>query len=295
MIADFVNRNMMSVVLLAFASTHAWSQIELPPVFGHNMVLQKDQVNVIWCKGPPKQKIWMEYKGIKCRETVENDGFWRGALDLKSKKPAEPGPGSLYFGIGKQGQDPLLELTNVVIGRLWLFAGWDNKGIPASDSNEHRISTPERLRFATVRDFVNLKTLVSPEIQSWVTYPAQPSEFERFPEMSLRIGKALLGDKDYIGIIQTTVASLAPGFAGRRSPTDVDVDIAWKLGSNSVWVAQSARQQQMIRLKREGRVVPVPPIYQYEKPSPCLRDSFPSDQPPASLLSFEGAIWPFDR
>ena len=62
----------------------------------------------------------------------------------------------------------------------------------------------------------------------------------------------------------------------------------------AVWAAQAERQQKLIQLKRAGEVKELPPIYQYEMPSPCLRDSFPSDQPPASLLGFEGAIWPFE-
>ena len=272
----------------------AWSQIELPPVFGNNMVLQKDQENPIWGKGPPGQRIWIDYKGLQWNGKAKSDGTWQGVLNLK-KWRVEPGPGSLYLGLGKQNQQPLLELTNVVVGKVWLFAGWDGKGIPAT--SEDRTPIPDRLRLITLKDIMNLRNAVSSDISSWEAYPARVADFQHFPKLSLLIGNALLGEKDYIGIVQTTSASLSPAFLGRRSPTGLEnyVETAWKLGSNSVWAAQTARQQQMIRYKREGKVVEVPPIYQYEKISACLRDSFHPDEPPISLLSFEGAIWPFEH
>jgi len=243
---------------------YAWSQIELPPVFAHNMVLQREQKNVIWGKGPPGQRIWMQFKDDKdlvWDGKIAKDGTWRGVLDLK-KHPAEPGPGSLYLGLGKTRQQTLVELTNVVVGRVWLL--------------------------------MELPNQVSAGSQAWEIWPSRAQEFNRFDKLSLLVGFALLNDKDYIGIIQTTVGSVAPAFLGRRSHTDVDLQIAWKLGSNAVWAAQAERQQKLIQLKRAGEVKELPPIYQYEMPSPCLRDSFPSDQPPASLLGFEGAIWPFE-
>jgi len=276
---------------------YAWSQIELPPVFAHNMVLQREQKNVIWGKGPPGQRIWMQFKDDKdlvWDGKIAKDGTWRGVLDLK-KHPAEPGPGSLYLGLGKTRQQTLVELTNVVVGRVWLFAGWENKGIPANGEEAgERPPPPDRVRFITVRNMMELPNQVSAGSQAWEIWPSRAQEFNRFDKLSLLVGFALLNDKDYIGIIQTTVGSVAPAFLGRRSHTDVDLQIAWKLGSNAVWAAQAERQQKLIQLKRAGEVKELPPIYQYEMPSPCLRDSFPSDQPPASLLGFEGAIWPFE-
>ena len=204
-------------MLSALSPVASWCQIELSAVFGHNMVLQKDQENPIWGRGPANQKIWVEYKGLQWNGKIASDGTWRGALNLK-KWRVEPGPGSLYVGLGKPSQQPLLELTNLVVGRVWLFAGWDKKGIPAT-SGEDQHPPPDRLRFITVRDIMGLKTSVSSEIPSWDNYPAQPGQFERFPKLSLLVGNALLG-KDYVGIIQTTAGSLAPAFLGRgsRSP-----------------------------------------------------------------------------
>src|SRR5262245_46667690 len=144
---------------------------------------------------------------------------------------------------------------------------------------------------------MNLKNSVSAGVSSWNYYPTQPAEFQRFPKLALLVGNALVGEKDYVGIVLTTVGSLTPAFLGRRSPTGLEnyFETAWKLGSNSVWAAQTARQQQLISYKREGKVIELSPIYQYEKIAPCFRDSFHPNEPPVSLLSFEGAVWPFER
>lgn len=279
------------IVLIADA---AWAQIELPSVFGHNMVLQKDLENVIYGKGPPSQKIWVEYKGLQWSGKTANDGTWQGILNLK-KWRVEPGPGSLYLGLGKQNQQPLLELTNVVVGKVWLFAGWDSVGIPATA--EDRTPIPDRLRFITIKEIMNLKSSVTAGVSSWDYYPTQAAQYQRFPKLALLVANALVSEKDYVGIVLTTSSSLAPAFLGRRSPTGLEnyFQTAWILGSNSVLEAQTARQKQLIRYKREGKVVELPQIYQYEKIAPCFRDSFHPNEPPVSLLSFEGAVWPFER
>ena len=101
--------------LVALVPLCGWSQVEsqrqeeidLPPLFGDNMVLQKGQINLFWGTAPPGANVWIKYKTGKPSEvsdqaTVRRDGSWRLELDLT--KPVEPYPDYVFFGLGKANQ-----------------------------------------------------------------------------------------------------------------------------------------------------------------------------------------------
>src|SRR3954469_17167204 len=114
-------------------------QIQLPPVFGHNMVLQQGARNVLWGTGPAGKRVWIKYKDELWDGKADKAGHWRIELNFNSGK-FSPDPETLSLIEGKKDQLPTLQLTNVALGKVWLFAGWESQGMPA-DIND-KCQTP---------------------------------------------------------------------------------------------------------------------------------------------------------
>ena len=74
------------VVLSAFCAVLAASGVELPHVFGDNMVLQRGQRVPVWGKGAPGEKVTVSFAGQSVSAIVGADGRWtleEGDFNLK--------------------------------------------------------------------------------------------------------------------------------------------------------------------------------------------------------------------
>lgn len=273
-------------------------RVRLPPLFSNNMVLQQGTPNEVWGWGPPGQKIWVRFKNLTATGRIARNGRWTVKLNLASSG-LTPYPGDLLIGLGKPGQNLSVAYTNVAVGNVWLLGVCDGKGLPLKPRDGLQWN-PERIRFLTLTNLALLEESPRPAGTSWQPCAPNRLDFGQISVLSFYLAFNL-GD-GYIGVIQTSTNSLVGGLADPASvaatlPPERDRQVrmglpaAWGIASNEVLRAIEARQVALDEAKRDGKVIDIPEIHQYDSPTIRPRAAFSATRPPASLLSFEGAIW----
>jgi len=106
------------VVLSAFCAVLAANGVELPHVFGDNMVLQRGQRVPVWGKGAPGEKVTVSFAGQSVSATAGADGRWK--LFLAPLKESVDGAEFLVKGANE------IVLKNVVVGEVWFCSGQSN-------------------------------------------------------------------------------------------------------------------------------------------------------------------------
>lgn len=109
------------VALLAcfFISQPSEAQFSLAKVFGSGMVLQREQPIHIWGKGIPTQSVRGRFSAENQQTIVATDSSWH--LVFKKQK-ANVIPQTIRI----TSNEAALELTNILIGDVWICAGQSN-------------------------------------------------------------------------------------------------------------------------------------------------------------------------
>ncbi len=143
-------------------------KIQLAPIFGHDMVLQRNQPISIWGTGAPGDRIPIYLRSLdtnsekikgsvtssakelpavaKTCATICDDGHWSAVMPpLKAG-----GPYSLSIG-----RNYPVVLQNIFVGDVWLCAGQSNMIMPLSttDTSEYKAAQKDVLRAQTIRFF----------------------------------------------------------------------------------------------------------------------------------------------
>ena len=79
-----MNTKHLLSLLAALAATFA-SAVELPHVFGDNMVLQRGQRVPVWGTGAPDETVEVRFAGQSARAVVGADGAWRPAAPMGAR------------------------------------------------------------------------------------------------------------------------------------------------------------------------------------------------------------------
>ena len=151
-------------VLLAGAPASA--DVRLPHIFGNDMVLQREMPVPVWGWADPGEAVTVKFNGHEAAAKADEQGKWMVRL------PAMPAGGPVPMDIvGKN----TLQLTNVLIGEVWLCSGQSNMemGIRSVRDGEQEIS---QANFPNVRLFnVPRKTAPKPETDVDATWkPCSP-------------------------------------------------------------------------------------------------------------------------
>jgi sialate O-acetylesterase len=133
---------------LLISSRLLYANLVLPNVFGNNMVLQQKTQVKVWGWGKPGEPVnlngnWDEqiYK-----TTVKNDGKW----SLEVTTPAFGGPYEIIInGYNK------INLTNVLIGEVWLVSGQSNMEWSANSGIDNANTEIAKANFPDIR-FLNV-------------------------------------------------------------------------------------------------------------------------------------------
>ncbi len=115
--------SMAPAIVLAAALFTSFSAdgVQLPSVFGDNMVLQRGQTVPVWGKGRPGERVTVKFAGATAGATVAADGTWRAALPPL----AASSEGAVFTVVG-DGGDEAVAFTNVVVGEVWFCSGQSN-------------------------------------------------------------------------------------------------------------------------------------------------------------------------
>lgn len=117
------NRSLLTILLMAFItygiSYEVKAQVNLPSIFGNNMVLQRNNDVSIWGTANPGKSVTVvtSWNGASYETKSDNEGNWK----LKLKTPEAGGPYQMDITEGET-----LRLDNVLIGEVWVCSGQSN-------------------------------------------------------------------------------------------------------------------------------------------------------------------------
>jgi sialate O-acetylesterase len=114
---------MSRIALFVFilAGSTLGAALSLPPVIGNGMVLQRDMKLPIWGWGTPNDAVSVSFSGQTISGTVDAEGKWTVQLH-----PLEASSESrvMYITAGSES----VEITDVVVGEVWVCSGQSNMG-----------------------------------------------------------------------------------------------------------------------------------------------------------------------
>lgn len=117
----------------------------LSPIFGDNMVLQRDKANTLWGWSEPGDKVQVEVAGKAASAVAGSDRRWQ----VKIQPPPAGGP----YTVTIKGHQTV-ELHNVLVGDVWLCGGQSNMQVSlirARDGeNEVKAANYPEIRFFAV-------------------------------------------------------------------------------------------------------------------------------------------------
>ena len=104
------------LAVLFVSGAHA--ELALAPVFGDNMVLQRNAPLPVWGKADAGENITVRFAGQTKTAKADTAGNWRIILD---PLPASAGARTLVITAGNNRH-----LTNILVGDVWLCSGQSN-------------------------------------------------------------------------------------------------------------------------------------------------------------------------
>ncbi len=119
-------RSMKKIIiscLTCLVCYNALANVELPSIFGDNMVLQQKSKVAIWGKANTNKtiKILTSWDMHTYTTTSNDTGYWKTFIQT----PAAGGPYTIAFNDGKT-----TELHNILIGEVWVCSGQSNMEMP---------------------------------------------------------------------------------------------------------------------------------------------------------------------
>ncbi len=125
-----------ALLTIGLAVHAAPADVKLPGVFGDHMVLQRDAAVPVWGWAGAGEKVTVTLAGQSKTATAGKDGKWSVRLDaMKAGGPhtlkvqGNPSTGS--------GQASTIELTDVLVGEVWLGSGQSNMAMSVRGSNNY--------------------------------------------------------------------------------------------------------------------------------------------------------------
>jgi sialate O-acetylesterase len=144
-------KKLLSYFLFSIVLFSASANVQLPKIFGDNMVLQRDREIVIWGWADPKEKITIQFNKQTKMVVTGKDGKWKLGLSPE----AAGGPYQLVVK-GKNS----ITFSNVLVGEVWICSGQSNMEWSVRNSNNAPTEISQG-NFPTIRHFKVPNTIAS--------------------------------------------------------------------------------------------------------------------------------------
>ncbi len=118
----------LALLALAFASWPAAAELQLPLLFAHGAVLQRDAPIPVWGWATPGARIHARLDGASASAVAGRDGRWRLQL------PAHAAGGPYVLDV--QGDGSQRRIGDVLIGDVWLASGQSNMEWPLAQARD---------------------------------------------------------------------------------------------------------------------------------------------------------------
>lgn len=172
----------------------AQAEVSLPKIFGHHMVLQRDQANPVWGTAAVGETVTVSIGGQTHTTRADAEGKWR--LDLEPLAVGGP------YTLKVEGSN-ILSFEDVLVGELWFCSGQSNMAWTVKNSNgadvELATAGNSQIRLITVAKYGTQEPQEDIEGQ-WMI--ATPETVANFSAVGFLFGKRLQAALDVpIGLI----------------------------------------------------------------------------------------------
>ncbi|MBI1373697.1 MAG: sialate O-acetylesterase [Phycisphaera sp.] len=174
-----------ALLLTALAAPAAHADVALPVIFNSHMVIQRDKPVNVWGRADKGEQVTVTFDGQTASATAGDDGKW--ALQLKPMK-ANATPQSLTI----KGNNTL-ELTDVLIGEVWLCSGQSNMEFRMTQTMhaKEQISAADHpdIRLFDVPKHISSKTPQETAPGAWAV--CTPDTVKNFTAVGYHFGREL--------------------------------------------------------------------------------------------------------
>ncbi len=178
--------------------------IQLPHVFGDNMVLQQNQSNNIWGTSSPNGVMKIKFANKEIHVQSDAEGQW----DAKLPALKAGGPYELII----IGHDTV-QIQNILIGEVWLASGQSNMGYTMKSLGDHYLddiknSQNDKIRFLTVEKINSYTIKNDMETTGWKR--TNPTSILKYSAAAYFFAKELHQEKGVpVGIINSSYGGTA--------------------------------------------------------------------------------------
>ncbi|RRB07209.1 sialate O-acetylesterase [Larkinella rosea] len=126
---------MKKLLFFLLVSASAWANVSLPSILNSNMVLQQQTEITIWGWADPTEKVTVTagWPSEPVSVTCSDNAIWKVSL----RTPNAGGP----YAITIVGRNKV-ELTNILIGEVWLCSGQSNMEMSGYSAKDARAELP---------------------------------------------------------------------------------------------------------------------------------------------------------
>jgi sialate O-acetylesterase len=205
-------------------SANTFADIRLPKIFSSNMVLQQGHENLIWGWADPKEAVTISFANSKIETKADEAGIWKATLPNMNYG----GPYTLFLK-GKNS----IELTNILIGEVWVCSGQSNMGMDVNSSLNSKQEIADA-NYPQIRLFsVRGKAAIAPkdDLDEGEWQLCSPTTVGRFSAAGYFFGRKLFTDLNVpIGLINSSYGgtNAETWMNGEAVQNDADMQESYK-------------------------------------------------------------------
>ena len=162
------SKQLILILLLAVLTLTSQANVKPARIFSSNMVLQKGIENTIWGWADKNEAVSISMNGKTVKAKAGKDGKWIAKLPVMEYG----GP----YTLSLKGKNTI-ELTNVMIGEVWVCSGQSNMEFPVRRGNnapeEIAAANYPNIRLFTVQKKVSKTPLTDLEKGEWTVCSSQ--------------------------------------------------------------------------------------------------------------------------
>ena len=208
-----------ALLALGLIMGSAQADVQLPAIFGDNMVLQSGVPVPVWGWAEPGERVCVTVAGQTAQTTAHASGEWKVILDpLSTGGPLEV----QVVGVNS------INITNVLVGEVWICSGQSNMQWPVSRSTnaiaEVAAAQYPRMRLFSVTRTVSIAPLDDCE-GSWVE--CTPDSVPPFSAVGYYFGRNIHQALDVpVGLIHTSWGGTPAQAWASRAALEADEELA---------------------------------------------------------------------
>ena len=196
----------LSLLLSLFATSALLrASVELPRIFGDNMVLQRDLAVPVWGRAAPSEVVTVRFAGQQWQARADADGRWTVTLTALA---ASADAREMTVSAGN-----VIQLKNILVGEVWLCSGQSNmeyalgaakKWAPAAAATDPELAQELKAGpLPLLRLFRVEKELKPPEVVSSGWHEADGEARDEFSAVGYCFGRRLRRELGVpVGLIQ---------------------------------------------------------------------------------------------